>query len=282
MNALAHSFKLGVSRGMIEFRQYIKNPQNIIWTIMMTAIFLAVIWFQRTKQVEGISLALITLPGLLGMNIAMGGISGTAGQLSFDREDGTLLRAKAIPQGMLAYLVSRTILILFTTLLSLVALFIPAVFMIDGLSDLGLGSLFTFIWVFILGMLATVPLGAVIGSLVKSSNSGWGITFLAIGGLTAISGIFYPITALVGWLQYIGQIFPIYWLGLGVRSAISPENAVVTEIGGSWRTPETILVLGIWAVIGLVLAPRILRRMAQRASGSEMEARKQQVLSRGY
>jgi ABC-2 type transport system permease protein len=249
---------------------------------MMTVAFIVVLWFQRNKQVEGISLALLTLPSLLGMNIAMGGLSGTAGQLAFDREDGTLLRAKAIPQGMIGFLVSRTVLIFLTTVVSLVVLFVPSLLLIDGLADLGIGTLLHFTWVFLLGLLATAPLGAVIGSLVKSSNSGWGLTFLAVGGITAISGIFYPITALAGWLQAIGQIFPVYWLGLGVRSAISPDSAVAAELGGSWRTPETILVLGIWAVVGLAIAPRVLRRMAQRASGSDMEARKQQVLNRGY
>jgi ABC-2 type transport system permease protein len=282
MNIFAHSLKLGLSRGMIEFRQYLRSPQDMFWTVFMTIIFLVVVWFQRDKQIEGVSLALLTLPSLLGMSIAMGGLSGAAGQLSFDREDGTLLRAKAIPQGMTAYLVSRIVLVLLTTLISLFVLFIPSLFLIDGLTNLGLGNLLTFVWVFLLGMLATAPIGAVIGSLVKSSNSGWGITFLVIGALTAISGIFYPITSLVGWLQTIGQVFPVYWLGLGVRSAISPEGAATAEIGQSWRTPETILVLAIWSAIGVVVAPRVLRRMAQRASGSDMEARKQQVLSRGY
>jgi ABC-2 type transport system permease protein len=282
MNLLISSIRLGVQRGIIEFKQYLRSPQDMFWTILMTTIFLVVLWFQRSKEVEGISLALFTLPSLLGMSIAMGGLSGTAGQLSYDREDGTLLRAKAIPQGMFAYLVSRIILILLTTAISLVALFIPSLFIIDGLKELGIVSLFGFLGYFMLGMLATAPIGAVIGSLVKSSSSGWGLTFLSIAGLTAISGIFYPITALVGWLQTLGQVFPLYWLGLGIRSTISPEGAAAAEISGSWRTPETLLVLGVWAAIGLLIAPRILRRMARRASGSEMEARKQEVMSRGY
>jgi ABC-2 type transport system permease protein len=248
MNLITHSLRLGLQRGIIEFKQYLRSPQDMFWTVFMTIIFLVVLWFQRSKEVEGISLALLTLPSLLGMSIAMGGLSGTAGQLSFDREDGTLLRAKAIPQGMFAYLVSRIVLIMLTTVISLVILLVPSLFLINGLSDLGIGSLVGLLGYFILGMLATAPLGAIIGSLVKSSNSGWGITFMTIAGLTAISGIFYPITALAGWLQVIGQVFPVYWLGLGVRSVISPEGAVAAEIGGSWRIPETLLVLGVWEI----------------------------------
>ena len=40
------------------------------------------------------------------------------------------------------------------------------------------------------------------------------------------------------------------------------------EIGGSWRTLPPSAVLLAWAVVGLVLAPILLRRMARRESGS--------------
>jgi ABC-2 type transport system permease protein len=93
-------------------------------------------------------------------------------------------------------------------------------------------------------------------------------------GLIAISGVFYPVTALAGWVQGVAQAFPVYWLGLGMRSALLPDDAVAVEIGQSWRLMETAAVLGAWAVAGLVVAPLVLRRMARRESGSSVEARR--------
>ena len=98
--------------------------------------------------------------------------------------------------------------------------------------------------------------------------------------LTAISGIFYPIAALPGWLQGVAQAFPVYWLGLGIRSGLLPDAAAAVEISGSWRHLETALVLGAWAVAGLLIAPPVLRRMARRESGSALEVRRQQHLQR--
>lgn len=283
MNPVIHAARLGFTRGWIEFKQYLRSPQEIIWTMIMSIIFLVVLWFQRNKQVEGLQLALLTLPGLLGMNIAQGGFSGTAGTLSYDREDGTLLRAKAIPQGMIGYIVARILYVIGSTLLTLVVLFIPALFIVDNLtSSVGWGGLGMFALLFVLGFLATAPWGAIIGSLVKSSSSGFGLTFLPLAVLVAISGIFYPITALAGWIQAAAQFFPIYWLGLGTRSIFLPDSAAAAELTGSWRPVETILVLTAWAIVGMLIAPRILRRMAQRESGSTVEARKQQVMQRGY
>jgi ABC-2 type transport system permease protein len=282
MNLLLSTTRLGLERGWIEFKQYLRNPQEMIWTVIMSGIFLAVIWFQRDTKIEGISLALLTLPSLLGMSIANGGFVGAAGALSYDREDGTLLRAKAIPQGMTAYLASRVVYVTLTTVLSILVVLIPGLFLIDGLAGIGLDGVAVFVWIFLLGLLATAPWGAIVGSLVKSSGSGFGLTFLPMIGLVAISGIFYPITALAGWLQALAQVFPVYWLGLGARSVFLPDAAVAAEIGGSWRPIETTAMLVVWAVVGLLITPRILRRMAQRTSGSDMQARKEQMMQRGY
>jgi ABC-2 type transport system permease protein len=115
---------------------------------------------------------------------------------------------------------------------------------------------------------------------IVSVSLGTLLSLLIIVVPAAISGIFYPITALPGWVQAIGQVFPVYWLGLGVRSAFLPGSAAVAEIGRSWRHPEMVAVLGVWAVAGLLLAPVVLRRMARRESGSAMQARRQRALQR--
>jgi ABC-2 type transport system permease protein len=82
------------------------------------------------------------------------------------------------------------------------------------------------------------------------------------------------------WVQDIAQVFPMYWLGLGMRSALLPDSAIVAEIGRSWRPVPTLAVLVAWAVIGLALAPVLLRRMAQRESGSSVAERREKAMQR--
>jgi ABC-2 type transport system permease protein len=103
---------------------------------------------------------------------------------------------------------------------------------------------------------------------------------LPFGGLVALSGIFYPITHLAGWLQAIGQLFPMYWLGLGMRAALLPSHLASVEIDGSWRLPYVFLVLALWSVAGLAAAPPVLRRMARRESGSRVAARRERAMLR--
>jgi ABC-2 type transport system permease protein len=65
-----------------------------------------------------------------------------------------------------------------------------------------------------------------------------------------------------------------------MRSAFLPDSAVTAELGDSWRHLETLAVLGVWAVIGLGIAPMVLSRMARKESGSTMNARRRRALQR--
>jgi ABC-2 type transport system permease protein len=122
-----------------------------------------------------------------------------------------------------------------------------------------------------------MPIGAVLGSLFESPRT-MALLMLPIIGLVAISGVFYPITAMPGWLQAVAQCFPIYWLGLGMRSVFLPGSLAAVELGHSWRHGEVLGMLAFWAVLGLTLAPSFLRRMARRESGSAVEARRQRAM----
>jgi ABC-2 type transport system permease protein len=275
--------RLGIERGWIEFKILVKDPQTIIWTVIIFGIFLTVLWFQKDTKIEGISLALLTLPSLLGMQIASSGFNDIASQLAFDREDGTLLRAKAIPKGMGAYFIARVVVTFLMTIVYVLFLLAGSLFIVpDVLSDIDIFKLLLMFLLVVLGLLAAAPFGAIIGSLVKSAGSGWGLSLLPLAILIAISGIFYPITALAGWIQAVAQVFPVYWMGLGIRSVFAPEAAASIELTGSWRTGETIVVLAAWSIVGLIIAPRVLRKMARRTSGSEMEAARERTIQRGW
>ena len=281
MNPRTMALRTGLRRGMIELRQAFTNLQDIFSNLFLPVLLLVAVYFMRNATVPGtdFSLGAMALPGVLGMYLAYYGLMTLAMTLSVEREDGTLLRAKATPNGMLGYLTGK---ILQTTGLALVfiaVILVPGIFLFDSLRAGNFGSWFILTWVLLLGLLATLPLGAIIGSLVSDIRGLW-VIILPVWGLIGISGIFYPITQLPEWLQWIGQLFPFYWLGLGVRSALLPDALVAVEIGESWRHLETAGVLGLWAIAGLVIAPIVLRRMARRESGTDLEVRRQKAMQR--
>jgi ABC-2 type transport system permease protein len=279
MHPTATALRQGFARGRIELRQSFAGAEllgHLLWPVVT----LATIFFLRDRsfQASGLSLGTLVLPSVLGMFTAFGMLLVVL-YLSADREDGTLLRAKAIPNGIGGYFIGKLVTVSATILAYLAILLIPGLLLVDGLAVARIGTWFTLGWVLALGLVATQSIGAMLGALIPSSRRA-GYVPLPVMGLIAISGIFYPITALPGWLQGVAQVFPMYWLGLGMRSALLPSAAEAVELGGSWRHLATIGVLGTWAVLGLIAAPIVLRRMARRESGARVAERREKLLQR--
>jgi ABC-2 type transport system permease protein len=204
--------------------------------------------------------------------VTFGLVIGPAYLLAMEREDGTVLRLRAAPYGLIGYVSGQVLNNSLGLIPSFAVLLIPSALLFGPVMHQGAEGWITVVWVTVLGLLASMPIGIVIGSLAPNAQKvgTWGM--LPILVLLGISGIFYPVQELWSWVQVVAQLFPMYWLGLGMRSAFLPEAAAALEIGGSWRTLETVLVLGAWAVVGLAVAPAVLRRMARRQSGSQVAA----------
>ncbi|MER6112579.1 ABC transporter permease [Streptomyces hirsutus] len=281
MSPVWYAAGVGVRRGWTELRQTFTTGQDVFGYALWTVLLLVPLFLLKDDPLKGagISTGAFMLPSMLGMTLAFTGMMTTAQLLATEREDGTLLRAKAVPHGMVGHLVGKIIMVSGTALVSMALPFAVGVFLVDGVARQGGGALLTLVWVMPLGLLATLPIGAVIGSLVSSPRT-VGLLMLPVMGLIVISGIYFPLSELPEWLQTVGQIFPVYWLGLGLRSALLPADAVAAEIGESWRHLETAGVLGAWAVAGLLLAPSVLRRMARRESGAAMAERHRKAMQR--
>jgi ABC-2 type transport system permease protein len=280
MASRSHAIRIGLRGGWIEFVQSCRSAQDQGFYLFTGLLILGYLVIRRDDRVEGTDLLVpsVSLPSILGGLLVFGVIVGPAYGLAMAREDGTLLRFKALPHGLRGYFTSQLTLNSLGIVPQFLLILVPSFFLFDDIMAGGASGWLTIIWVIVLGTLATMPLGIIIGAVVPSMQKvgTWGM--LPVLVLIGISGIFYPIQQLWGWVQVIAQIFPLYWIGLGMRSAFLPESAAALEIGGSWRTTETVLVLGVWTVIGVVLAPIVLRRMARRQSGSQVQAAREAAL----
>jgi ABC-2 type transport system permease protein len=280
MNPTTHAIRSGFNRGWTEFKLSLKSPQDQGFYLFMSALVLLYLWFNRNNDVEGTDLSYptVVLPSMLGGLLVFSLIIGPAYALAMEREDGTLLRAKAVPHGVVGHVTGHVVLNVLAIIPSFLVILVPGAILFDGLMQNGLEGWITVVWVTLLGLWATLPIGIIIGSMAPSVQKvgTWGM--LPVLVLIGISGIFFPIQTLWGWVQVVAQIFPMYWVGLGMRSAFLPDAAAALEIGGSWRTLETVAVLSAWAIAGSLIAPVVVRRMARRQSGSQVEAAREQAL----
>ena len=80
--------------------------------------------------------------------------------------------------------------------------------------------------------------------------------------LMIVSGVMIPMTMMPAPVQWIAQVFPLYWQGHGLRAAFfdSPRGA----LHRTWELGTAAMVMGAWTVAGMVLAPWLLRRVTRK------------------
>lgn len=273
--------RVGMRRGLIEFRNMLQTPSEMLYYLVgLVGVVAALIIFRdATIDESGFSAVRFFLPGLLAMQVLIAACFGPATVLATEREDGTLLRHKSLPYGMRGYVTGLTVRSVLETGVALLVVLVPASFLVEGLWARGPIALLA-IPVVALGLLAFMPLGFIVGSVFRNPRAvgGWGFTVLMVFAIG--SGLFFPLTLLPGWLQVILMILPVYWLGHALRAVLLPEGMVVLEVGESWQLLAAVGVLAAWAILGLVLAPALLRRSARRESASAVERRRQAALQR--
>lgn len=277
-NPTLNAYRTGLGRGMVSTRIMLTNTSDVLGTVIPLVLFVGVLLFLRQVDFQGsdVSLGAMNLPGLIAMSVLFSAVMGIAGVLVMDRTNGTLLRAKSVPGGTTGYLVGEITSNAIVTMVSTLVLLAAGLILFDGLVFDTPQRWLLFAGVMAAGLVTTLAIGAVVGSLINSPKN-MGLVMLPVMGLISISGIFYPLVALPLWLQWIAQVFPLYWFGLGMRASLLPESMATVEVAESWRLGWVFVILLAWAVAAMVLAPKLLSRMARRESGSAVAARRRDI-----
>jgi ABC-2 type transport system permease protein len=278
------ALKIGIRRGWAEHVHFLRSRRELVSGLIGTVgVYVLLVRWQGDTIVEGTgqSQAVLMTAGFIAFAVFSAALLNLPMGLSADREEGTLLRLRTVPGGPSAYLVGRAVSVLLQ-IACYVLLMLVAGAVVAGL-DLpsAPGDWLALGWVLVLGTLSVVPIGAAIGALLPGPRNAASILSLPMMALMLVSGVMFPVTRLPEAVQWVAQVFPLYWQGLGLRSVFLPDSMAVAEIGGSWRPAETAAVLGAWAAAGLLLAPFLLLRATRRESGARLAERQERRAAQG-
>ncbi|WP_261802123.1 ABC transporter permease [Streptomyces sp. ISID311] len=276
-------WRAGLQRGRIELRHLLRNRKEFSGHLIniVVALLLA---DNISGKVPGthIPMAHLTLAGFSAYLLFQIGLVNLPQILVTEREEGTLLRLRATPGGIPAYLIAKSLLVVVMAFGTLLVLLGAAAVLVDGPLPHGPGGWLTLLWVSALGLLAVVPLGAAIGAVLPNPREALALIMLPTLALLVTSGAMFPLSSLPDVVQKIASVFPLKWMAQGLRSALLPDSARAAELAGSWELPTVALILSAWAVIGFLLAVPLLRRATRRESGSRLsESHRKAELSGG-
>jgi ABC-2 type transport system permease protein len=252
--------RLGLSRGALETRQFFRSRAQMFFTFSMPVVMLMLLAsiFKDTVSGTDVSSQQVFTTGMLGVGILGTSLQSLALQIAGERQNGTLKRLRATPLPKGSYFIGKVVMVLASSLgqaavlLGVGRLFFGVHLPVDA------AHWFTFGWVYLLGVVSGSVLGIAYSNLVRSADSG-AVVMLPMMVLQFVSGVFVIFSQLPKGLQVFASFFPLKWICQGMRSALLPQAYVRVEPAGQWEHGRIALVLGAWAVVGLLLCLRTFR-----------------------
>ncbi|HEY1094786.1 MAG TPA: ABC transporter permease [Glycomyces sp.] len=170
-------------------------------------------------------------PGILAWGIAISGVFGAAGTIVDWKRDKLLRRLRLTPASVRTFLGAKV------SVMLAVALGQTAVFL--AVAALGFGlELSAWTWfaapLVLLGTLAFLAIGVVIGGIAQTSPAAAGLSNLVTMPMAFVSGAFYPLALSPEWVQAISYASPMRYLNEALQSVVvygEPPSAVLPQIG---------------------------------------------------
>ncbi|MFE3455690.1 ABC transporter permease [Nonomuraea sp. NPDC059194] len=255
-----NTLTLGVRRGLIEQGSIMRDGKELGGQLGGLVMFvLLMLWIGGNPAGGGVGMGAFMAVGFIAFTVFSAGMMSLPMLIAADREEGALLRLRALPKGIPVYVTGRAVSLLVHIVVN------SAIMMALGAALGGLGTpsnWLTLAWALGLGALAVVPLGTAIGAMLPNAKAAAAVIGLPTMFLMIMSGVMIPLRMMPEAVQWIAQAFPLYWQGHALRAAFFDSAA--GELHGVWELGTAAMVMGAWAVAGMVLAPWLLRRVTRK------------------
>jgi len=183
------------------------------------------------------------LPGLIGISVMSTCLFSIGFVLTSFREKGNLKRLQVTPLPKWVFITAIIIQRYVVILSQAIVLLVLAVVIFGAHIN---GSLWQ-AWAFLtLGMLAFISLGFLIGARIARAETGAGIANVIFFPMMFLSGTFFPVDNLPGFLQPLLKVLPLKYLVEGLRKIVI-EDASMLSVG-----VETAVLAGCTIVFFLV------------------------------
>jgi len=185
------------------------------------------------------------LPGYIASFIMTNGIVGATSTISEYRRNGTVKRLAATPLPKSSWILGN---VFQQTLLAfmLTAIMIGFGWLIFGVRAFPDAYALSLIFV---GAVAFCSVGMVLGGVIKDVEAASGAGNAIAFPMMFLSGAFWPLDMMPGYLQTIAKFLPLYYFHDGLRNIMIHKNPALSLI--------PFLILGIFAIIFITIAVKV-------------------------
>jgi ABC-2 type transport system permease protein len=254
------TFKIGASRGNLEIRQFLRQRESVVFTLLFPVLLLLIFGsvFKDTIA-PGVTFSQYFVAGMIASGLLNTGFQQLAIMIPLERDDGTLKRLRGTPMPPSSYFIGKILAVLASMVVQIILLLLVGALIFGVHLPTDIGHWITFAWVTLLGITGSTLLGIAFSSVPRSGRGASAMVTPIVLVLQFTSGVFFIFNQLPSWMQNVASIFPLKWLTQGMRSVFLPESFASQEVAKSWEHGRVALMLSIWIVVGLVLALKTFR-----------------------
>jgi len=257
MKTLPTTLALGFRRGNLEIRQFMRQRESVVFTLLFPLILLAIFGsvFKDTIS-PGVTFSQYFVAGMIASGLVNSGFQQLAIVIPMERDFGSLKRLRGTPMPVSSYFIGKAILVLVGMLIQVILLLAGGVIFFGLNMPTSATKWFTFTWLILLGTACSTALGIAFSVVPKSGRGASAVVSPVVIILQFFSGVFFIFTQLPTWMQQVASIFPLKWLCQGMRSVFLPDSFANSEVAHSWETGKTFIILIVWLIVGVFFSIR--------------------------
>ncbi len=260
MNKIPNAISLGVRRGGLEIRQFARQRESVVFTLLFPVILLIIFGsvFKDTIA-PGVTFSQYFVAGMIASGLVNTGFQALAITIPLERDFGALKRLRGTPMPASSYFIGKVILVSVSMVIQIFMLLGFGLIFFGVEMPTDINKWITFTWLLLLGSACSTSLGIAFSIVPKSGRGASAVVSPIVIILQFFSGVFLIFTQLPPWMQQIAAIFPLKWLTQGMRSVFLPDSFAAEEVAKSWENGRTFTILMIWLVIGIFFSVRKFR-----------------------
>jgi len=255
MNSLKEIIRIGLLRGNLEFKQFLRQRESVVFTLFFPVILLFIFGtvFKDTIA-PGVTFSQYFVAGMIASGLVNTGFQQLAITIPMERDFGTLKRLRGTPMSVSSYFIGKALLVTTLMIIQTALLLIFGSLMFGLNLPTSTSMWWNFTWLVVLGSACSTVLGIAFSVVPKSGRGASAVVSPIVIILQFFSGVFFVFTSLPSWMQQFAALFPLKWLTQGMRSVFLPADFATQEVAGTWEIGKTAAILTIWLVAGLVIS----------------------------
>ena len=227
-----------------------RSREAAFFTFLLPIVFLVLLGsVYGDEEIEGVKGSTYLLAGLLGYGVVATAFASLAISLVIRRESGVLKRVRGTPLPAGVYLAAVIASTLVVIALETIAQIAVGRFLLDAEGPASPGA---FAAALLLGSAAFAALGLALSGFVRSAEGSSAIVNAIYLPMTFISGVFFSVQAMPGFLQTVAEVLPLTPLLELIRGVFVFGEGLTASSGA-------VAALVAWGAAGLLLALRTFR-----------------------